>query len=144
MHAKKNQMPQLIVRQLEYESDTWKRLLGFMIEENIHLKNRLIEILNSISDKNLLGEMENFHSRFIKQDDLINLLRNDVVELDKLLIRETFEDGKISDEISRKLNKLRNNIPNAEQQFSQLKFEFNNYFLEVFNNRDRKKYLSNN
>lgn len=137
-------MLQLIVRQLEYESDTWKRLLGFMIEENIHLKNRLIEILNSISDKNLLGEMENFHSRFIKQDDLINLLRNDVVELDKLLIRETFEDGKISDEISRKLNKLRNNIPNAEQQFSQLKFEFNNYFLEVFNNRDRKKYLSNN
>ena len=137
-------MPQLIVRQLEYESDTWKRLLGFMIEENIHLKNRLIEILNSISDKNLLGEMENFHSRFIKQDDLINLLRNDVVELDKLLIRETFEDGKISDEISRKLNKLRNNIPNAEQQFSQLKFEFNNYFLDVFNNRDRKKYLSNN
>jgi hypothetical protein len=81
MHAKKNQMPQLIVRQLEYESDTWKRLLGFMIEENIHLKNRLIEILNSISDKNLLGEMENFHSRFIKQDDLINLLRNDVVDL---------------------------------------------------------------
>ena len=143
MHAKKDQMLQLIARQLEYENDTWKRLLSFMIEESIHLKTRLIEILNSTSDKNLLGEMENFHSRFIKQDDLINLLRNDVAELDKLLIRETFEDGKISDEIGRKLNRLRNNITNAELQFSQLKFEFNNYLSEILKHRP-EKYLSNN
>jgi len=137
-------MPQLILRQFEYESDTWKRLLGFMIDENIHLKKRLVEILRSISNENLLEEMENFHSRFIKEDDLIGLLRNDVAELDKLLVREIFEDGNIFDEVIRKLNKLRNNIGNAEIQFSQLKLEFNNYLSGMLNNRDRKKYLSNN
>jgi glutaredoxin 2 len=144
MYSKKDKMPQLILRQFEYESDTWKRLLSFMIDENIHLKNRLVEILKSIPDQSSLEEMENFHSRFIKEDDLINLLRNDVAELDRLLIREVFEDGKIFEDINRKLNKLRNNIVNAELQFSQLKLEFNNYFSEMFNNRDREKYLSNN
>ena len=136
-------MPELKLKQLQYESDTWKRLLGFMIDENIHLKKRLVEILRSISNENLLEEMENFHSRFIKEDDLIGLLRNDVAELDKLLVREIFEDGNIFDEVIRKLNKLRNNIGNAEIQFSQLKLEFNNYLSGMLNNRDRKKYLSN-
>ena len=137
-------MPQLILKQCEYESDTWKRLLGFMIDENIHLKNRLIEILKSIPDKNLLEEMENFHSRFIKEDDLISLLRNDIAELDRLLIREVFEDGKIFYEIIWKLNELRNNIIIAEMQFGKLKLDFNNYLSEILNNNDRKKYLSNN
>jgi len=144
MHSKKDKMPRLILRQLEYESNTWKRLLGFMIDENIHLKNRLIEILKSISDEDLLEEMENFHSRFIKEDALINLLRNDVTEFDKLLMREIFEDGKIFDKVTRQLNELRNNIFIAEVQFSKLKSDFNNYLTEMVNNRDRKKYLSNN
>jgi regulator of replication initiation timing len=123
-------MPELKLKQLQYESDSWKRLLGFIVDENIHLKNRLSEVLKDKFDNNLLEEVEGFQSSFIKEDELIGLLRNDVAELDKLLVREIFEDGKIANEIDKKLNRLRNNITIAEKQFGKLKVEFNSYLSE--------------
>src|SRR6478672_10328077 len=106
MYPKKLQMQDLKLKQLEYEADTWKRLLSFMMDENIHLKNRLSEFLRHTFAKNYLEEIENFQSRFLKQDELICLLRNDLAEVEKLLVREILVDGKILDEINRKLNKL--------------------------------------
>jgi len=123
-------MPELKLKQLQYESDTWKRLLGFMLDENIHLKNRISEILKNGFKKNLLEELENFQSRFIKEDELIGLLRNDVAELDKLLLKEVYEDGKLIKEIGRKLKTFRNNMLNAERQFTELKLDFNHYLSE--------------
>ena len=120
-------MPEHKLRQLQYEIDTWRRLLGFMIDENIHLKNRISAILQNGFQKDLLEGVEDFQTRFLKEDDLIVLLRNEVAELDKLLEREIFEDGKIVKEIDSRLKKLRNNIIIAERQFSRLKLDFNNY-----------------
>ena len=120
-------MPDHKLRQLQYESDTWRRLLGFMIDENIHLKNRISAILKNGFQKDLLEGVEDFQTRFLKEDDLIVLLRNEVAELDKLLEREIFEDGKIIKEIDKRLKRLRNDIISAERQFSKLKLEFNNY-----------------
>lgn len=127
-HSKKpTHMPDHKLRQLQYESDTWRRLLGFMIDENIHLKNRISAILKNGFQKDLLEGVEDFQTRFLKEDDLIVLLRNEVAELDKLLEREIFEDGKIIKEIDKRLKRLRNDIISAERQFSKLKLEFNNY-----------------
>ena len=123
-------MPDLRLKQLHYESDTWKRLLGFILDENIQLKNRLSEVLKDKFDKNLLAEVEAFQNSFIKEDALVALLRNDVAELDKLLVREICEDGKIINKIDIRMKNLRNNIMNAEIQFGKLKSEFNNYLSE--------------
>lgn len=123
-------MPELKLRQLQYEVDTWKRLLGFLSEENIHLKNRLSEILKDEFDKNLLEEVENFQTRFIKEDELIRLLRNNVSELSKLVVREAFEDGVLAREIANKLRDLRAEIKDTERQFGKLKSEFNSYLSE--------------
>ena len=123
-------MPELKLKQLQYEADTWKRLLGFFMEENIHLKNRLSEVLKNNFDKKLLEEVENFQSRFMKEDNLIGLLRNNVAEFDKLLLRESFEDGQLKKEVVRRVKTLRKNIENAEVEFSKLKKEFNNYLSE--------------
>ncbi len=129
-HLKLDNMPDLELRQLQYESDTWKRLLGFIEEENIHLKNRLSEILKSGFNDNLLDELENFHGRFMREDELIRLLRNNVAELDDLLEREVFEDGKIVKEIRRKLKNLSDNIQNVQERFTRLKLEFNSFMSE--------------
>lgn len=125
-------MSELKLKQLYYESDTWKRSLGFLIDENIHLKNRLIEILQTSEDEGLLGRAEYFHDRFIKEDERISLIRNDLTEFDNLLIREVPENGKFAKEINKKFTTLRNNILNAEKQFSELKSEFSNFMLESF------------
>jgi hypothetical protein len=123
-------MPPLILKQLQYETDTWKRLLDFMMEENINLKTRLSDIIKEKFNKNALEELDDFQSNFIKEDELISLLRNEVAELDKLFSSEPFHGGEISKEIDNKLERLRNNIIIAERQFGKLNLEFNNYLSQ--------------
>jgi len=123
-------MPELKLKQLQYETDTWKRALAFMMDENIYLKNRLSEILSDRFNKALLDEVELFQNKFLKEDELIGLLRNDITEMERILAREIFEDGRMIDEIDRKLKKVRNNITIAEKQFAKLKSAFNSYLRE--------------
>lgn len=123
-------MPDLKLKQLQYESDTWKRLLTFMMDENVHLKNRLSEVLKDGADNILLVEMENFQNNFVRKDEIIALLRRDVAELDKLLLREAFEDGKIIKQVNKKIKMLRNNIIEVEKKFGQLKSDFHSYLSE--------------
>jgi len=123
-------MSELKLKQLKYESDTLKRMLGFVMEENVRLKNRLSEVLQDKFDTSLLDDVEMFQNRLIKEDELIGLLRNDIAEFDSLLVREIFEDGMILKKVERKLKQLRETIRIAEEHFSKLKSEFNSYLSE--------------
>ena len=118
------------INQLQVEVNTWKRLLNFFSDENICLKNRLSEILKNGFDRKLLEEFENFQTKFIKQDEMITFLRNDIAELDKLLLNEKLGIGKNENTIDRKLEHLRKNIANSEGRFFQLQINFNTYILE--------------
>lgn len=128
-------MPYFKLKQLQHESDTWKRVLGFMTDENIHLKNRLSEILQGHVDKDLLLEAEAFQNSFVREDDLIRFLLNDIVAFDKLLAKEVSKDGVIRSEMKKKLKSIRTNIGIAEKQFNKLKLDFNSYLLEYTSER---------
>lgn len=123
-------MQETKINQLQIEINTWKRLLNFFRDENVCLKNRLSDILKNGFDRKLLEEFENFQTKFIKQDEVINFLRNDTAELDKLLLNEKsgieISDGRIV----KRLERLRNNMANSEKQFFQLQLNFNTYILE--------------
>lgn len=123
-------MPEIILKQLQYESDAWKRLLIFIKEENVFLKNRLSDVLKDHYNDQMLLEIEYYQENFIKEDEWVMLLRNEVAEFDKLLMREIFEDGKVEKEIIRRLQKLRNNIAIAEKQFASLKSSFTGFLSE--------------
>jgi len=129
-HQNPDDMPGLKLKQLQYESETWKRLLGFTMDENIHLKNRLSEVLKENFDNNLLDDIEIFQTRFIKTDEMIMLLRNDIGEFDNLLNREIFEDGAIMKQVSKDLKRIRKNIKTTEVELVRLKSEFNSYLSE--------------
>ena len=120
----------LTLKQLWLETDTWKRLLSFIIDENIQLKNRIAEVLKDGVDQFLLEEVEKFHNKSLEGDLFIGLLRNDVAELDRLLSKEMLKDEKILRQAKTQIIKLRNNIAIAEKQFSKLKLEFYTYFSE--------------
>jgi hypothetical protein len=124
-------MPVMKLKQLQYENETWKRLLGFMTDENVHMKNRVSDVLVNSTDKSLLEQLEVFLNRFIKEDERIGLLRNQAAELDKLLVKELFEDGRTMKEAVVKLERIRGNIKTAEKQFASLKVEFNNFLLSI-------------
>lgn len=118
-------MEQEKINQLQIEVNTWKRLLNFFKDENVYLKNRLSDILKNGFHRKFLEEFENFQTKFIKQDEVISLLRNDTAELDNLL-----NAGAGDNSIDKKLAHLRNNMANYERQFFQLQLNFNTYLSE--------------
>jgi uncharacterized protein Yka (UPF0111/DUF47 family) len=80
--------PELKIRQFRHESDTWKRNLEFMMQENVYLKNRLAEVLQTISgDEDILDTAEHYQNEFIQEDEMIYLLRRDIAKLDNLMFR---------------------------------------------------------
>ena len=127
---KNDRMPGIKLRLLRQESDTWKRILEFMTEENIHLKNRLSEILKGDLEHDLLMTAEIFQNSFVREDELIRLLRKDVFAFDQLLAREIYEDGAIVNKVMKSFKVIRKNISESETQFNQLKYQFSNYLLE--------------
>lgn len=123
-------------KQFQYETDTWKRSLALMREENIHLKNRLTEILKNGYDKKLLENLEYFQTRFIKEDERIGLIRDDVAAIDKIILDQFWADERALKETNKKLAMLRNNVLHAEKQFNELKLEFSNYMLKMFSTKN--------
>ena len=120
------------IEQFRYESDTWKRNLEFIMEENITLKNRLANVLKAVSyDEDLLTAAEQYQNYFIREDETVHLLRRDIADLDKLLVKEIFQDGHVIGEVLHKQKKLSIEMKNAIGEFNKLKFEFNNYLAEV-------------
>ena len=126
----RNQKQALKLKQLWLETDTWKRLMSFIIDENIQLKNRIAEVLKDGVDASLLEAVEKFHNKSVEGDLFVGLLRNDVAELEKLLTKDMLDDEKTIRQVETLIIKLRNNIAIAEKQFSKLKLEFNTYLSE--------------
>jgi len=123
-------LPTLKLKQLQHESETWMRLLDFMMSENIHLKNRLSEILKEQFDEKLLSGVEDFQNTFLKEDQLIELLRNEVAELNELFSNTLPGTGAIENEIDAKLIKLRDIMITTEREFGKIKLQFNSYISQ--------------
>ena len=122
----------LKVRQFKHESETWKRNLEFMMQENALLKNRLSEVLDTMSaDGEILNAAEEYQNHFIREDESFHLLRRDIAELDNLLTREIYEDGMLKKEVVFKKKKLSKEIETSIREFNKLKFDFNNYLGDV-------------
>ena len=130
---KHNTISQRKMEQVKIESNSWKRLLDFFMEETVHAKNRLSDILSNGFDRNLLDELEDFQSQYIKQDEVISLLRHEIAELNKLLLNENQNNGINRDLIERKLENLRHNLSNSERRFYDLQLEFNRYLSKEIN-----------
>jgi len=116
----------IMTKYFEYEIESCKRILNFISNENIYLKERLTEILKEKFDDALLQDLEHFYELFLKKDELINFLRNEVAELEKII-----ED--LSANIYVTINKLEtadNNIQVAEKHFHKLRKDFTSYIAK--------------
>lgn len=123
-------MTELKLMQLRHEINTWKRILGFMQEENVHLKNRLSEVLKDRFDKNLLDGVECFQTDFIKEDEVIGKLKKELAELEFMLDSDIISDEQHNFPITRRIENIRNHIDSAERDFTKINVGFNNYLSE--------------
>ncbi len=116
--------------QFRHESDTWKRYLQFIQQENNHLKTRLSQVLQHDTDEQFLERAEYFQSKFIAEDDTVNMLRQDIHELDTMLTKEMPEDASTIKELQKRLKKMHKDMEIVERQFNKLKSDFNLYLSE--------------
>ena len=124
--------PEVLLSQFKNENETWKRILGYLNEENINLKNHLSEILaNMTEDRNgFLERVENFNDLLLKEDEIINFLNFELNEQNKKLIRTIYNNGELTESVEKNQKKLRRDLEITEQHFNKLKFRFNSYLVE--------------
>ena len=122
-------MTELKLKQLRHEINTWKRMLGFMQEENVHLKNRLSDVLKDRFNKNMLDGVEFFQTNFIKEDEVIGLLKSEVAEVENILKWDLVTEESIFP-TSKRMETVRNNIDAAEKDFTKINNDFNKYLSE--------------
>lgn len=120
-------MDDINLRLLQYESAIWKHLLTDLKDENVELKIRLSKVLWRKLPGKMLEQVEDYQNQFLIMDELILLLRNEVVEMDFLLSGEVFENGKLKKNIDRKLKQLNQQILTMEEKFMTLKKGFRNF-----------------
>ena len=123
-------MPLYMLKHLQEESDSWKRHLAFIREENIFLKDSLSQAVKNSGVKTSLNDMENFLNQSIRLDDVHALLRHDVAVFDKLLLSEKLKDGQTGQKLEYEVKKNRINIKRYFEEFYNFKTEFNNYLRE--------------
>ena len=123
-------MTNLKLKQLQHEIDTWKRMLSFMEEENIHLKNRLSDVLKERFDKKMLDCVEGFQNSFIKGDQLLSLLKKDLADLEKSIITEASIEEGINKNTELAIKKMRIAVDKTERNFTTVNCDFNNYLSE--------------
>jgi hypothetical protein len=107
----------------------WGRMLEFFKQENTFLKNRLSEVLDLSSDKNFLALAEQFQNKFILKDEYIDELRHDINEQVQGLCNNA--ESIINTRITKRQEKLRNEMEYFEKDFNKLKNEFNKYLSTV-------------
>ena len=137
-HLLKNnrEIPEKNVRQFQTEIETWKQSLNSRMEENVLLKNGLSDILKNNYDQNLLEEIEEFQTKFIKEDELTNSLRRDVNDLDNLLYSKMFEVGKMEKSFDIKMDKLGKDIANSITRFRILQSAFDDFRHKISGKRE--------
>lgn len=120
-----------LLSQYRYESETWKRYLQFIQQENNFLKTRLSQVLQHDTDVEFLERAEQFQNKFLSEDETVHLLRQDVHEIEKMLLANYAETQAAPAELLKKFNKLSQDMETVERNFYKLKTEFNSFVSEA-------------
>jgi len=123
-----------VLSQFETEMENWKKIVVFIQDENILLKNRLSGMLKDNSDSYpvFMERIEYFHDLLLKEDEITIFLRHEINHQKKMLERELARNGTPPvKQISWLQKKLGNMVLLAAQNFNKLKIEFNNYLGEL-------------
>jgi hypothetical protein len=132
MKQKKIDISENTLKNISREFEYSKRLTTFMKTENIHLKNRISEIVLNTKDELLLNELECFQSRSVNYDTTIFIAEIDIATLTNAL--KTTDDllTGTSESILKETGKIRNSLFLISKDFFRLNIQFNKFLTEKF------------
>lgn len=124
-------MSDALINQIQFENTLWKKIIFSMMDENVQLKLRLAEILNTKHDQFFLERAEKFQNCFVELDQGLLILRNHLAGLDKLAMkRDGIEEAMPL--IKSSMFNFRNNMTQTILLFNTQRLDFNNYLLSFF------------
>lgn len=110
---------------LYFEHKQWRRELLFWEDELKSFKNRLNEIVNRWTDKNVLANLEHFQNQFINQAEIIDKMQHDINMHENKIVENTRNGEDLLDlNLSRKHIEFRNNMEIQRHIYGDLKKEF--------------------
>jgi len=119
------------LKQIEKEAEHWKIILGFLQQENIVQNNKLADTFKEKKERtvNTLETAEQYQTRFLQQDETFRLMRNEIVELEKIVVSEEFNHKNHCREIEIKEKKLAREIETLQKNYNLLSAEFTVFLL---------------
>jgi hypothetical protein len=111
--------------QLKYECYSWERILTFYTLENIHQKNRLSEILKKKISADFLIEIEEYHSKFIRNDEFIYSFKHDLGILVRNINLAEENNLEMNAIIDYQITDIRIHIAVFVQEFNSIQQQFN-------------------
>lgn len=112
--------------QFTYENTSWKRILEFIRQENILVKNHLAEVISfSQAEQFSLDEVEYLLNNLLQIETAVGLIYKDIDAFDKLTDIEYFIDGN-NQKVMGLHNTIKKDIKNVEAEFKKLKTRVDN------------------
>ena len=103
--------------QFRYEASSWKRVLEFIKQENILVKNHLAEVIRfSDADEFSLNDVEFLLNNLLQIEAGVGLIMKDVQFFEKLIDKEIYVDGSYLNLIHKRQMIIKD-LKNLEGQF---------------------------
>ena len=119
------------MKEFQEEINSWKKMLRSRMEENIGMKNMLGDLLKKNYDQDNLEQIEEFQNKFIREDEMTDMLRNDMIKFDELSYGQVFKEEKNRESCKKRMEKLRNDIIRSENHFSSLIASFDDFVCKT-------------
>ena len=115
-----------------FENSSWIRLIDYLHQENTHMKNRLSEIIDQITNKESLGMAEQYQNRFLTKDDLydhmLHVLTGQATKWKEIKSKPA---STISIEIKKTHKKIREQMEFIEHDHALIKQDYNTYLSSL-------------
>ena len=119
-------------QQYIFENSSWIRLIEYLHQENTHMKNRLSEIIDQITNKESLGLAEQYQNRFLTKDDLYDHMLHVLTgQASKWKELKSKPGSTISIEIKKTHKKIREQMEFIEHDHALIKQDYNTYLSSL-------------
>ena len=113
---------------LHFEHERWTKQLSFYKDELLTYNHRLEEIVVRYNGRGVMTELESFQNKFIRQNEIIDILKHDIHEHEIVLAKDFIANPVASDHrLFNYHDGLRDRMEVFVKLYNELKLEFMRY-----------------
>lgn len=114
---------QEIIKDITEQISNWRAELLLLQNENVRFKHKVTELTAAELPQEALAELEEFHNKLIRKDELLLLIRQDIRHLEQEIAIPGADASRWKESAAR----ISNEIDKLGYQFSLLKRVFRQY-----------------